>query len=315
MLHWLDLVSARAENTPLVVDNHADDHAWLIFVEFQWELRKGLSQAVNYLSSVCHQLGNIPPEVYFLIEISPNEQSVGPIIIDSYWWPPYWEKWSAFVDGIGIDPIRQVDVTAFHQLVNVPTGVSSTSLLNSSTTSTIDSRRMVLDVHATSDGASTCSIEPYTYIAAYSDSSIAKIESEHSRGPPEQLNTSLAYWDQLPLLVSQSEQYPAAIKMEDLKLDNWLYVYRDLASDAIEEEEAEFNPPAGFDESQQTFLIDRPKVPLPFFPPIWAQVGSFLFWRFTNPEILRHHSLVRRYASLLVGLEVIKAAYIILVKS
>jgi hypothetical protein len=285
VLHWLHLVSARAEDTPLVVDNHADDRAWLIFVEFQWELRKGRSQAVNYLSSVCHQLGYIPPEVYVVIEISPNEQSVGPMIIDPYSWPLYWEKLNAFVDGI--DPIRQVDVTAFHQLVNVPTGVSNTSLLNSST---IDSCRMVLDVHTTSDGASTCNIEPYTYMAAYSDSSIVKIESEHSRGPPEQLNTSLAYWDQQSLLlVSQSGQYPA-IKMEDVKLDNWLCVYGDLPSDAIEEEEAEFNPPAGFDEAQQTFLIDRPKVPLPYFPPIWAQVGSSLFWRFTNPEIWRHQS-------------------------
>ena len=295
-------MSARAENTPL---DHADDRAWLIFVEFQWELRQGLLQAINYLSKVRRQY--IPPEVYM------DEQSVGPMIIDSHSCPLNWEDSSTLVGGI--DPIRQVEVTAFHPrrkpsdkqdpvLVNVPTGASNTSPLYSST---INYRCMVPGVHTASDGASTCNIEPDTYMAACLDSSIVKIESEHSRGPP-----FLACLDHSLLLVSHSEQYSAAIKREDVKMDNWLWPHHGLSSDAIEEEEVEFNH---FDQSQQTFLIDRPKIPLPYFPPIWAQVGSFLFWRFTNPEIWRHHSLVRRYASLLVGLEVIKAAYIILAKS
>lgn len=282
MLHWLDLVSrlsARAESTPLVIDNHANDHAWLIFVEFQWELRQGLPQAVNYLSDVCGQLGYIPPEVYISIEISPNERSVGPMNISCHL---YWERLSTFFGRI--DPIRQVGVTAFHhrsELVNVPTGVTNTSPFNSST---IDFRRMILDIHTTSDGASTCNIEPYTYVAACSDSSIDKIESEHSQGLPG-LDTSFAYWDSSLPFVSHFEQCSATIKMEDVKVDNWLLAPRDLPSDTIEEEEAEF---ASFDESQHSFLIDRPKAPLPYFPPIWAQVSSSLFWRFTNPEIWRH---------------------------
>lgn len=220
-----------------------------------------------------------PYTLVTLVEASPNEQCVGPMIIDSHSCPSNLEASSTYV--YGIDFIPQLGETVLNYrskpsdrvnpvLVDVPTGAS-----NASNSSTVDSWCMVsdTDVHTTSDSAPTCYIEPYTNMAARLDSSTVKIESEHSRGPWAPLNTSVACFDGSLPLVSHSEQYPAVIKMENLVVGNWLW-YDDLCNDPTEEE-AEANYPTDFDESQQSLLIDRPKAPLLNFPPIWAQVGSY----------------------------------------
>lgn len=349
-----------------------DDNTWLVFVKFQWTLRKSLLQAGNFLSAARQNRSYVPPllapechfppvsgiskrkrrsvsrndvaskvvrysrkhtrprkkrtrakantkglstplnpmivdhpkfsgecspeiisnddcrmeefgDTYVLINTSPKEQSMDPIIINSPSCPSSLEQSSAFTGGI--ESLSQLGETAFnHQSepinrqdmvpVNIPISVSNTGSPIDSFTYVV-SNTTVPVFHTTSDGKPGCNIGVDTFAAACLDSSMIKHEREYGLGPPVLLNTSLTCLEQSFPMVNHFEQCPSTLKMEDWAPFNWLY--DDLPNGPMvlyhDEEETEIHFPAHCDESQQFTVIDKRKEPLHCYPPMWAQVG------------------------------------------